>query len=89
MFSFSLFRLHILFPYDENGEASTTLCSSSFRYVRSESQACWHTLLSPALGRQRQMDLCEFKANLVYRESSRTARVVTQRYPVSKIKNKK
>jgi hypothetical protein len=27
-----------------------------------------------ALGRQRQVDLCEFKASLVYRVSSRTAR---------------
>ena len=31
--------------------------------------------LMPALGRQRQVDLCEFKASLVYRVSSRTARV--------------
>jgi hypothetical protein len=27
-----------------------------------------------ALGKQRQVDLCEFKANLVYRGSSNTAR---------------
>jgi hypothetical protein len=31
-------------------------------------------LLTPALGRQRQVDLCEFEASLVYRVSSRTAR---------------
>jgi hypothetical protein len=36
------------------------------------------------LGRKRQMDFSEFKANLVYRVSSRTARA-TQRNPVSKI----
>ena len=30
------------------------------------------------------MDLCEFKASLVYKESSRTARDVTQRNHVSK-----
>ena len=30
--------------------------------------------LIPALGRQRQVDLCEFKASLVYRACSRTAR---------------
>jgi hypothetical protein len=36
--------------------------------------------LNPSLGRQRQV---EFKASLVYRVSSRTARV-TQRNPVSK-----
>ena len=29
-----------------------------------------------ALGRQRQMDLCEFKAGLVYRVSSRPARAI-------------
>jgi hypothetical protein len=40
----------------------------------------------PALKRQRQVDLCEFKTSLVYRASSRTARV-TQRNPVSKNKN--
>jgi hypothetical protein len=42
-----------------------------------------------ALGRQRQVDLCELKASLVYRVSSRTARA-TQKNPVSKkTKNKK
>jgi hypothetical protein len=40
--------------------------------------------LIPALGWQRQADLCEFKASLVYRVSSRTARA-TQRNPVSKM----
>jgi hypothetical protein len=39
--------------------------------------------LIPALGRQ----ISEFKASLVYRESSRTARA-TQRNPVSKKQNK-
>jgi hypothetical protein len=29
-----------------------------------------------ALGRQRQMDLCEFEASLVYKASSRTARAM-------------
>ena len=37
----------------------------------------------PALGRQRQVDLCEFEASLVYRASSRTIKA-TQRNPVSK-----
>jgi hypothetical protein len=36
---------------------------------------------------QRQVDLCEFEASLVYRVSSRTARA-TQRNPVSENKNK-
>ena len=40
--------------------------------------------LIPALGRQRQVDLCEFKANLVYKTSSRTAARATQRNPESK-----
>jgi hypothetical protein len=36
-----------------------------------------------ALGRQRQAGISEFKASLVYRVSSRTARAI-QRNPVSK-----
>jgi hypothetical protein len=45
----------------------------------------WHTPLILALWRQRQRqaDLYDFKASLVYKESSRTARA-TQRNPVSK-----
>ena len=33
----------------------------------------WPMPLIPAVRRQRQADLCEFKASLVYRASSRTA----------------
>ena len=43
--------------------------------------------LIPALGRQRQVDLSEFEASLVYIASSRTARTVKQRNPV--LKNQK
>ena len=39
--------------------------------------------LIPALGRLKQVDLCEFKASLVCRSSSRTARA-TQSYPFLK-----
>ena len=46
-----------------------------------------HTF-SPSDDRQRQVDLCEFKVRLVYKAESRTARAVTQRNPVSKIKSK-
>ena len=45
-------------------------------------------LLIPALGKQRQADLCEFKVSLVYRRNSRTARLVTLRNPVSGNKTK-
>ena len=38
---------------------------------------------------QRQVDLCEFKTNLVYRVGYRTARVVIQRNPLKKRKEKK
>ena len=41
----------------------------------------WHTTLIPALGRQRQVDLCEFQVSLGYRTNSRTARAVTQEKP--------
>jgi hypothetical protein len=40
-------------------------------------------LLISAFGRQRQVDLYEFEASLVYRMSSRAAKA-TQRNPVSK-----
>ena len=43
----------------------------------------WHTPLIPAPGRQRQVELCEFQASLVYRVGSKTARV-TQRNPILK-----
>ena len=43
-----------------------------------------HTWLSPAFRRKRQVDLWEYEASLVYKVSSRTARVVTQRNSVSK-----
>jgi hypothetical protein len=45
--------------------------------------------LIPTLERQRQADLCEFKASLVHRVScrTRTARA-TQRMPISKKKTK-
>ncbi|XP_040609944.1 dol-P-Man:Man(7)GlcNAc(2)-PP-Dol alpha-1,6-mannosyltransferase isoform X2 [Mesocricetus auratus] len=48
----------------------------------------WHTPLIPALGRQRQADLCEFEGSLVYGVSSKTAKA-TQRNPVSKNQKKK
>jgi hypothetical protein len=47
----------------------------------------WRALLIPALGKQRQEDLCEFEASLVYRVSSTIARA-TQRNPVSTKQNK-
>ena len=40
--------------------------------------------LTPTLRTQRQANLYEFKASLVYKVSSRTARAVTQNNPVSK-----
>jgi hypothetical protein len=45
----------------------------------------WRTPLIPALGRQRQADF-RVRGRLVYKVSSRTARVI-QRNPVSKNKN--
>lgn len=46
---------------------------------------------NPRCGRQRQPELCDFKARLVYQTSSRTARVVSQRnpIPINKPTNKK
>ena len=44
--------------------------------------------LIPAQRRQRQADLCEFEASLVYRVSSRTTEDI-HRNPVSKRKKRK
>jgi hypothetical protein len=49
----------------------------------------WYIPLIPALQRQRQVDLCDFKANLVYKVSSRTAKAITQRNPVTIIERNK
>jgi hypothetical protein len=43
-------------------------------YKLKNNQAWWPTHLIPALMRQRQADLCEFKASLIYRLNSRTAK---------------
>jgi hypothetical protein len=43
--------------------------------------------LVPALGRQKQVDLCDFKARLIDKVSSRAARV-TQRPCLKKLKAK-
>ena len=48
----------------------------------------WCVLLISVLWWQRQVDLCEFKAIMVYRVISRPAKA-TQRNPVLKIKRKK
>ena len=48
-----------------------------------DTERWWHLPLILALGRQRQ---AEFKASLVYRAISRTARAVTQKNTVSKKK---
>ena len=45
----------------------------------------WLMPLMPALGRQKQADIYEFKVNLVYRASSKP----TQVYTVSRRKKKK
>jgi hypothetical protein len=45
--------------------------------------------LIPALRKQRQVDLCEFKASLVYRASFRTARATQKKPCLEKPKIKK
>jgi hypothetical protein len=43
----------------------------------------------PALGRQRQVDLCELKASLVYRVNYRIARATTEKPYLKKTKTSK
>ena len=45
--------------------------------------------LIPALGRERQVDLCEFEASLVYRTSSSTVSKATEKPYLEKQTNKK
>ena len=45
--------------------------------------------LIPALGRQKQADLCEFEARLVYKGSSRTGSKAAEKPCVEKPKEKK
>ena len=45
----------------------------------------WRMPSIPALGRQRQTDICEFEASMVFRASSRTGSKATKK-PVSKKK---
>ena len=48
-----------------------------------------HMPLIPALGRQRQVNLCEFEDSLVYRVNSRTARTLHRENLSQKTKNNK
>ena len=48
----------------------------------------WHALLIPALRMQRQMDLCEFEASLVYKVSSRSQNCNTEKPYLKKKKFK-
>lgn len=38
--------------------------------LKKHSVAWWHMSLIPALGRQRQVELCETEANMIHRASS-------------------
>ena len=50
----------------ERQKGAGRLISSSCRILL-QAGWWWHTPLIPALGRQRQVDLCEFEASLVYK----------------------
>jgi len=75
--AFILLYNHHCYPFMELGlQTETTFLLNTIPLAGSP--------LVPALRRQRQVDLCEFEASLVYGASSRMARA-TQRNPVSKI----
>lgn len=75
-------------PIWKIAEAAQRTLHTITGYIKSSEsvQAVEYTPLILEVGRQRQADLCEFQASLVYRVSSRTARA-TQRNPV--LKNKR
>ena len=60
--------------------------SSGLKETPSQAVVVAHMPLIPALGRQRQADVCEYEASLVYRASSRTIKA-TLRNPVMKNQN--
>jgi len=64
------------------------LATEQGHFKNSKPGQWWCTPLIPAFRRQWQVDLCEFKASLNYRASSRTAEV-TQRNPDSERKKTK
>jgi hypothetical protein len=57
-------------------------CTDTLQSHKPKKDVGRYTPLTPALGRQRQEDLREFKASLVYRVRSRMAGA-TQRNPTS------
>ena len=60
--------------------------------LKIKTKRCWYIPLISALGKQSQADLYELEASLVYGDSIRLAKAITQRKPVStnqKIKNKR
>jgi hypothetical protein len=44
--------------------------------------------LTPAIGRKRQVDLCEFKASLIYKASFRIAKATQRNHVLKKKKGK-
>jgi hypothetical protein len=75
-------KLQLQLPVSGNVKHKERLFKNTFK---SHMWGC--TPLTPALRRQRQVDLCGFEASLVYRASSRTARA-TQRNPLLKKKER-
>ena len=61
--------------------SGTNARTTGLLYIQNLGAVVVHAF-NPTLRRQRQAELCEFEASLVYRASSRTART-TQRNPVS------
>jgi hypothetical protein len=47
--------------------------------IKGSARQWWLTPLIPALGRQRKADLCELKASLVYRMTSRDSQGYTKK----------
>lgn len=82
----------INYYYLETSSSSQCRQSPTHRPCLSLQMPSWkHSAISPKyyqyFGRQKQEDLCEFKASLIYKTSFRTARA-TKRNSVSKTNNR-
>ena len=62
---------------------SKDISKKNFKMIKNSRWAIGLFASNPHIRRERQVALYEFEASLVYKESFRTARVVTQKNPVA------
>ena len=88
--SLGLYLFHVsLNPIPCGTVSSLSITMSNFLKNSECARWWWRTPLILALGRQKQEDLCEFEASLVYRASPKTGSKVTEKPCLRKRREKK